>query len=77
SGDVTQWCQAFWSANIHLKHEPNYRVDDQRLIDLALSSRYVLLAGLLDRIARSRSPSQALFRNTSSHSSASAYALTT
>jgi hypothetical protein len=60
-GDRSRWCTEFWSANNHLKHEPSYAPDDQRLIDLALSGRYALLASLLDRVAGTRESSRALF----------------
>jgi hypothetical protein len=62
-GDRDRWCKEFWSANNHLKHEPMYKPDDQRLIDLALSARYALLAALLDRVAGTRAPSRSIFQS--------------
>lgn len=62
-GDSERWATEFWKANNYLKHEPGYEVEDQYLIDLAVSGRYVLLASLLNRIAGSRLPGRQLFEN--------------
>lgn len=62
-GDPERWAKEFWSANNHLKHEPGYEVEDQYLVDLAVSGRYVLLASLLNRVAGTRSPGKEIFEN--------------
>jgi len=62
-GDPEAWAKAFWLAYDRLKHEPTYEPDPMELADLAESARYLLGAAVLDRAARNRRPSRAIFRH--------------
>lgn len=57
------WARAFGGAYNRLKHEPTYEPELMELADLAESARYLLGAAILDRAARSRAPTRAIFRH--------------
>lgn len=62
-GDPDTWARAFWRQYNLLKHEPTYILDPVDLGDLAESARYLLAAVLLDRAARTKAPSRAIFKH--------------
>lgn len=62
-GDPDAWAKAFWEANNNLKHEPTFSPDPHELIDLAVSGRYLLAAGILDQVAGSKAASRSVFQH--------------
>ena len=61
-GNPVRWGEALRAANNSFKHDPKFIEDPQRLSDLAVSARMLLVASALDRAARSHAPSREIFQ---------------
>jgi hypothetical protein len=62
-GDVDRWCTDFSDAYNGLRHNPNFAIADDLLADPVVSGRYLLFAVLLNRVAGTRRPSEAIFND--------------
>ena len=62
-GDPKSWATRFWQTNNHLKHEVSYAVDEDAMFDYAQSARQLLIALILNRVSRSNTPGEILFRH--------------
>lgn len=61
SGGSSAWAKRFWRAYNDLKHDPNVAHDPTLLKDLALSGQLALAAAVLNEVAATKRPGQAIF----------------
>lgn len=61
SGGSSAWAAGFWGANNELKHNPNVAHDPILLYDLAWSGQLVLAAAVLNEVAGTKRPGEAIF----------------
>lgn len=60
-GDSDSWSRIFWANNNGLKHNPNFAYSPHELWLMAEAAQRLLTAGLLNRVAPSGRPGQAIF----------------
>jgi hypothetical protein len=60
-GDVERWCLEFSNTYNGLKHDPKFVIEEDELEDLVVSSRFLLLAVLLNKSSGTLAPSVSIF----------------